>query len=346
MHISCPHCNAAYEVGPMIKNAVLVCHRCHAEFSMDDELIEGQQKGTLEETGQSLPLFDHIKSDHIKPDQPASQDEDAQEVEQDVEGQSLEESNPESEPKSEQSVEQPDKAPLPAFLDGDHEYAEKIKLEEASTQSDPIDSLEEESGPEKNVPSDDSDPEETHTPLNELKESLLPPARKIGAIWPWLIAMLLIISATGFWFKQDVWLDNPWVRSVLINMHLPVEVRNKDWYIIPGSVQGNWLKRDDGSQVLTVQGRIENRLYCELPPPRIFVRFFDDTGITESLGDKLLPITEPPSMEQVKHAPFITPEIDLVPVEAQGERGFFLVIDSLPEHTADFTLSPAINGKQ
>lgn len=344
----------------MIKNAVLVCHRCHAEFSMDDEQIE-QQKAALEETDHSLPLFDLIKSDliksdHIKPEHEASQDE--QEQEEDVE---------EADLTPEQSLEEVDESPVPAFLDGDHEYAEKIKREETSAKSNVTDAIEEKPRPEKIDQGDDSDIEEIQTPLDEVIESSenevfeatshdevkepdheepLPPARKSVVIWPWLITMLLIISGTGFWFKQDVWLDHPWVRSLLINMHLPVEVRNKDWFIIPGSVQGNWLKRDDGSQVLTVQGRIENRLYCELPPPRILVRFFDDTGITESLGEKLLSITEPPSMEQIKHAPLVMPDIDRVPVEAQGERGFFLVLDSLPEHTADFTLSPVVNREQ
>lgn len=326
----------------MIKNAVLVCHRCHAEFSMDDELIEQQKTGAREETDQSLPLFDRIKPEHSE-----SRDE------QDVE---------EADLTSGQSLEQVDDSPVPAFLDGDHEYAEKIKREEASTQPDLTDALEEELGSDKADQSDDSDIEEIQSPLDELIEAneskepgpieqiepveSLPPARKSVVIWPWLIAMLLIISGTGFWFKQDVWLDHPWVRSVLINIHLPVEVRNKDWFIIPGSVQGNWLERDDGSQVLTVQGRIENRLYCELPPPRILVQFFDDTGITESLGEKLLSITEPPSMEQIKHAPFEMPDIDRIPVEAQGERGFFLVLESLPEQTADFTLSPVVNSGQ
>lgn len=32
MRIICPECHAAYQVGPMIKNAILVCHRCNTEF--------------------------------------------------------------------------------------------------------------------------------------------------------------------------------------------------------------------------------------------------------------------------------------------------------------------------
>ena len=93
-----------------------------------------------------------------------------------------------------------------------------------------------------------------------------------------------------------------------------------------------------------IEGRVANRLYCELSPPRIQVHFFDDSGLDQVLGKITLAITEPPGIEQVKHAPFEVPDIDRVPVEAQGERGFFLVLDSLPERTADFTLTAVVNG--
>jgi len=32
MRIVCPECQAAYNLGPMIKNAILVCHKCNTEF--------------------------------------------------------------------------------------------------------------------------------------------------------------------------------------------------------------------------------------------------------------------------------------------------------------------------
>ena len=262
MHITCPHCSAAYEVGPVIKNALLVCYRCHAEFSVDETLFE-EKNDPLVTTEQeaSLPLFEHA------------------EVKEPAEGST-----------------------------GDSETTEKeiITAEE-----------------------DDKTP--------------LPPARKSAVIWPWLIFILLLIGGSGVWYKQDAWLDHPWVRSVLINIHLPVEVRDKDWRIVPESVHGQWLTRDDQSRILMIEGRVANQLYCELSPPRIQVHFFDDSGLDQVLGKITLAITEPPGIEQVKHAPFEVPDIDRVPVEAQGERGFFLVLDSLPERTADFTLTAVVN---
>jgi len=128
-------------------------------------------------------------------------------------------------------------------------------------------------------------------------------------------------------------------------MHLPVQVRDKDWYIIPETVHGQWLTRDDESRILMIEGRVANRLYSELSPPQIQVHFFDDSGLDQLLGEVILPITEHHGIEQLKHEPFEMPDIDRVPVEAQGERGFFLVLDSPPERTADFALTAVVNKK-
>jgi len=288
MHITCPHCNAAYEVGPVIKNALLVCYRCHTEFGIDQRQFEARENSSAAtEQEESLPLFNHAEnSNQEKPEADQSSDRQLPE-------------DPVPEPKS----------PEP----------EKVANRESETEEQNITAAASEDG---NAP--------------------LPPARKTAAIWPWLFFILLIIGGSGFWYKQDVWLDNAWLRSTLINMRMAVRVRNKDWQIVPESVHGQWLTRDDKSRILMIEGRVANRLFCELSPPQIKVNFFDDSGLDRILGETTLPITEPPSIEQVKHAPFEMPKIDRVPVEAQGERGFFLVIDSLPERTADFTLTAVV----
>lgn len=332
MHISCPHCNAAYNVGPIIKNAVLVCHRCHTEFNMGDQAKKQQEEHDATTSESSLPLFDHLSTEqNAKAEKKA--------VITDTGSSEAPHRTKESGPTS--------SIPIPAFLAGKHEHTEAMKRfiepEPAGLQE-----LDEESGAapseitaEASTNSEPVAANEAITP-SELQEPI-PPSRSDISIWPWLVVILLVISGGGFWYKQDVWLDHPWVRSVLINLHLPVAVRDKDWVIVPESVQGNWLKRDDGSQVLIIQGRIENRLYCELSPPKILVRFFDESGIDDALEERVMPITEPPSMEKVKHAPFDKPELDRVAVEAQGQRGFFLVLESLPEQAADFSLKPVTN---
>ncbi|MFQ5519534.1 MAG: hypothetical protein ACE5E3_06000 [Mariprofundus sp.] len=233
--------------------------------------------------------------------------------------------------------------PVPAFLAKDHSHNSQTGAQ-ADTSNETAPQTDKKAAPTANSPQP-LQSSSKHSVGEQSAETHpgIAPSRKQVDIWPWLIATLLVISAMGFWYKQDAWLDHPWLRSVLINLHLPVDVREKDWEIIPSSVQGLWIERDDGSQVLAIQGRIENKLYSELAPPKVLVRFFDDSGISESLGSKIMEITEPPSMDQVKQAPFVAPEKDRVPIAGQGQRGFFLVIESLPDRTADFTLTPVPN---
>ena len=311
MHISCPHCKATYEIGTVIKNSVLVCYRCHTEFGVDETpgRVENETN-TVDDQEQSLPLFIHAESLHTETEQPIVDPfiEQRKEPLVDIELTEFEE---------EQTIEE--------LAEQQHQpepVAEKQEAAEEHSTKEHSDIVEHVASAAENEP--------------------LPPARENVTIWPWLVVILLIIGGVGFWYKQDVWLENPWVRSTLINMHLPVEVRDRDWQIIPESVRGQWLTRDDQSPVLVIEGRIANRLYCELAPPQIQVHFFDDSGLDQVLGEVTLSITEPPSIEQVKHAPFEMPGIDRVPVGAQGERGFFLVLDSLPERTADFTLAPVV----
>ncbi len=347
MHITCPHCSATYEVGPVIKNALLVCFRCHAEFNVDETPIEAKSDhSALIEQEEVLPLFDHVEKSRSEL---SAADENPDEPDAD-ESVSIEEiGEPGSESESEEAhMETNPEAGCEDVVDIELTEIEEDTLPVTQSPDEESDEPAEavpEKLPEAETEETEAEPEgaDEEKPLNEEpQETVLPPARGRAAIWPWLIVILLMIGGSGFWYKQDVWLDHPWVRSVLINMHLPVQVRDRDWHIIPESVHGQWLTRDDQSRVLVIEGRVANRLYSELSPPQIQVQFFDDSGLDQILGKVTVAITEPPGIEQIKHAPFVSPEIDRVPVEAQGERGFFLVLDSLPERTADFTLTAVV----
>jgi len=356
MHITCPHCNATYEVGPVIKNALLVCFRCHTEFSVNEPSFTSENDSDERDAEQnrSLPLFEHIdnSSPKNKNRDKSAERASAEADEIDVAEEDVEEAldSSESSPDIEKSEERLDielteiENEPPAESSADEKSNGQVDLPEQAVSEEPPQSepaaseLEKpQEGPAVADEKDDTVPEPEN---NEPKP--LAPARSRAAIWPWLIIILLIIGGSGFWIKKDLWLDNPWVRSVLINMHMAVEVRDRDWNIIPESVHGQWLTRDDQSRILMIEGRVANRLYCELSPPQIQVHFFDDSGLDQVLGEITLPITEPPAIEQLKHAPFERPVIDQVPVEAQGERGFFLVLDSLPKETADFTLTAVV----
>ena len=153
--------------------------------------------------------------------------------------------------------------------------------------------------------------------------------------------MFLVIAGLGLWTQRDAWLDDPKARATLINLGLPLAIRDKDWRIPPASVHAEWVRRDDGSQVLVIEGKVENRLEAELPPPYIHVTVFDRMRPDRALVERTLPITEPPLMATIRRAPFAPPPEDALPVAPLGERGFVLVLEGLPDNAGEFALSPA-----
>ncbi|MDQ6959460.1 MAG: hypothetical protein Q9M27_00400, partial [Mariprofundaceae bacterium] len=165
------------------------------------------------------------------------------------------------------------------------------------------------------------------------------PPRARVRIMPWLLSIVLLTTVAGFWFNHDVWLDDPWLRSVLINTGLPLEVRDKDWRIQPGSVRAQWVKRNDGSRVLAIEGRVKNLLQCEITPPAIHFSIFSRDNPKHLLLERKLLISQPPLMSDIRHAPYVAPPEDRVPVSALGDRGFILLLEGLPENAGDFTLS-------
>jgi len=182
------------------------------------------------------------------------------------------------------------------------------------------------------------------TSSDEETPLLPPPPRTTPHIMPWLLSILLIVTATGIWVRHDAWLDNPWLRSVLINIGLPIEVRDKDWHIQSESVHAQWVKRDDGSQVLVIEGRVKNLLQCELHLPAIHINIFANNNPKHLLLQRELPISQPPLMVTIHSTPYIAPPEDHLPVTALGDRGFTLVLKGLPKNAGDFTLSPIARG--
>jgi len=181
------------------------------------------------------------------------------------------------------------------------------------------------------------------TPTEEMHAGghLLPsrPSRARARIMPWLLTIGLIMTTSGLWLTHDAWLDNPWLRSVLINTGFPLKVRNKDWRIKPGTVQAQWIRRNDGSRILVIEGRVENLLQCEITPPAIHFSLFAKDAPKHLLLERELLISQPPLMSDIRHAPYVMPPEDQVPVTALGDRGFVLALEGLPENAGDFTLS-------
>lgn len=184
--------------------------------------------------------------------------------------------------------------------------------------------------------------EQTETEEAEEAIIITPPRRKEARIWPWLMIMLTLIISAGFWLQKDAWLDNRWLRSTAINLGYPMPLRDKDWRILPESVQAEWITRDDASTALLIRGRIKNLLTSELPAPGIEITFFSESHPDQKLGSRKLMFTLHPSKLAIRHVPYSRPKADRVPIMPEGEREFVFLIESPPENTGDFTLAVQI----
>ncbi|GAV20761.1 hypothetical protein MMIC_P1734 [Mariprofundus micogutta] len=174
-------------------------------------------------------------------------------------------------------------------------------------------------------------------PDSELR--IAPPQRSTVQLWPWLLVMLIATIFAGFLIQQDKWLDNRWFRSTLINLNLPVQQRDKDWLIVPESVQPEWVVRTDGSKVLLIRGKLRNLLSCELLVPEVEITLYAKHQPDQILDTLQLPITMQPDEHAIKQVPFIAPDADSMPVGPLSSRDFILLLQSLPDNVGDFTLS-------
>lgn len=177
-------------------------------------------------------------------------------------------------------------------------------------------------------------------PGDKPSEAELPaPERRSPRLLTWMSWVVLIVAIAGFSYNYRSWSDNLWLRSVLLNLHIPAPVHASDWRIPPDSVHAEWLKRDDGSSVLVIEGRVENLLHADLATPYIQVTVYDALHTDKTVKRETLAITQPPAITAIRHAPWVAPPQDDVPVAAAGGRGFMLVMDDLPAHAGAFTLA-------
>ena len=329
MRVVCPHCQAAYQLEGVDEGTILVCHRCGTEFAFgqppDDTEACAVTPPEEPEDKDILPLF-AINPAPGEPQLDEGVEQPSEEISDTDETVDIE---PEFEAEPEAGAET---ASIPPTGETD----KIIPTETLST-----DQIEPSSAAEKND-QETADPAAS-TGIDEDKP-LPPPPRTRARIMPWLLTIILLIAAAGFWLKHDAWLDDPWLRSVLINVGLPVAVRDKDWYIQPDSVHAQWIKRDNGSQVLVIEGRVKSLLQCELAPPAIRFSIFAKDAPEHLLLERELVISQPPLMVAIRHAPYIVQPEDHVPVPALGDRGFVLVLEGLPKNAGDFTLAPVSRG--
>ena len=166
------------------------------------------------------------------------------------------------------------------------------------------------------------------------------PKRSSTRIWPWIVLVLLAIAGLGIWKNQTQWLEHTWIRSVMLKIGMPVKPNPSDWLVVQDHVQNQWVDRQDHSRVLVINGYIQNQLLAEQHTPDLKLSFFD---IPESgaISSRIMPITEPPSLPQIRHAPYMPPAHDNIPVSAGGKRAFTLVVENVPEGTRGVSIAIA-----
>lgn len=155
---------------------------------------------------------------------------------------------------------------------------------------------------------------------------------------PWLLAVVMLIAGSGFWLNHEAWLDDPWLRSVLLNAGIEMEIRDKDWHIDPNSVSATWLEREGGATVLVITGEILNKLQTDLLPPLVHFTLYARDNPDELILERDLIITRPPLMQAIRQAPYSPPPRDDMPITALGKRGFILVLEDLPQNAGNFSL--------
>ena len=229
MRIVCPECHAAYQVGAIIKNAILVCHRCNTEF--------------------------------------------------DTYGNRITE---------------------------DNETAAVFKQQEE------------------------------HAPtfgVKDLVQSGM--SGKKEQVWLWMILILLALTFAGVAVQWEHWKFNSMARAVSIEANQDAPILDRDWKIIAGTVQSQWLKRKDGSLALVIEGEVQNLVGTALPPPEIKITFVTQIGKNIEM---VLPITEPADLETLQNVPFVSPPVDKTSVPMLSTRGFLLLIEDAPQATQHILL--------
>jgi len=184
----------------------------------------------------------------------------------------------------------------------------------------------------------DPDPEPFSEPasVERLARETTPDQQRV---WPWLLVFLCAAIGAGLWLNKDSWMDRPWVRSFMINNGYRVIIHDRDWRLMSESVKAQWIERTDHSLVLLIEGRVENRLQCKLPPPAMRISLLSGEPSGQIVQKILRPITLKPLGNAIRRVPFISPPEDTMPVLSSGTRGFILVLENVPDKAHTFTMN-------
>lgn len=350
MRVICPHCQTIYQLQGLDPDVLLICHRCGTEFGLGEQPDSAQDIGAASLIDQQTPdMFDSL------PSRSASGQQAANNMGQNIfPGRALPEENlspPAHEPAAEsigaadflaagdiaalqpatsiKSV-SPDNA-AEEQTDDLHVHGSAIIPAQEAWPVDPA-----ATAPSAAAGTTD---EQTVTFAGKRDDFRAgPPPRAKARIMPWLISVILLIAASGFWVNHKAWLDDPWLRSVLMNAGIKMQIRDKDWRVEPDSVSAVWIERKAGETALVITGEVHSLLQTALLPPLIHVTLYARDNPDEIIAERDEIITRPPLMQAIRQAPYTPPLRDDTPITALARRGFVLVLENLPQNAGNFTL--------
>jgi len=178
--------------------------------------------------------------------------------------------------------------------------------------------------------------QEEHAPTFGLKDLAQSDMKKRKQhVWLWMTLILITITGAGVAQNWDQWSKHGIVRGYTLKIQPSTPVLDSDWEINPDSIHTQWLKRNDGSLALVIDGKVENQVSSALPTPEIQVTFITQTGENNV---RIQPITEPATIDKLKLSPYVSPPVDLTPVFPLTSRGFMLVLEDVPLSTQQVIL--------
>jgi hypothetical protein len=154
-------------------------------------------------------------------------------------------------------------------------------------------------------------------------------------VWLWMSLILLLIAAAGIAYNWALWSHHGVFRGYQLQVQSHAPILDSDWQINPESVHSQWIKRDDGSLALVVEGEASNLIGYPLPPPELQITFITQTGQNDTI---IQPITEPADMDTLMASPYLSPAVDKTSVFPLASRGFILVLEDVPLSTQHIVL--------